>query len=345
MILGEKDRLIWRYANGKLRESRKGVYTKYNEAIEENLHRLTHKYKTAIWVWSTIRRILEITQEEYDVDTHALIRTCWALISSLSSQRKKFISLIYSVQEYSIETKELVDAFRSDIKKSDNRIARLYETLIPEYLGYCGLMPYVNFLTLQGLSFQSETKRFFDTQLTFEKGDFENAADYYSLATEQYYNYIRDLFKKNGQEIKPNIKLIEEYNNFHKAKLDKIHREEKEHKQADKLDISMEAMRTKLGRIHGDIMDGDFDRKGYIGRMAVKAIDMPEKTFSIVAAIRPGSRKIHFLINKDGLFELNRTESCINAYMFCINEEELMQEQMGSLKKSGYIVDSLTVKL
>ena len=345
MILGEKERLIWKYENGKLRESRIGVYTKYNEVIEENLSRLSYRYRTAIWVWSTIRKILEITQEEYGVDTHALTRTCWTLISSLSSQRKKFISLIYSVQEYSIETKELVDAFRSDIEKSDNRIARLYETLIPEYLGYCGLIPYVNFLALQGLSFQSETKRFFDTQVTYTKEGFENASDYYSLATKQYYDYIRDLFKKNGQEIRPDVEAIKEYNEFHKEKLDKIQREEKERKEADKLDISMGAMRTKLGRIHGGIMDGDVNRSGYSGRMTAKAIDMPEKTFSIVAAIKPGSKKVHFLINKDGLFKLNQTESCMNAYMFCVNEEELMQEQMGSLKESGYIVDSLTVKL
>lgn len=345
MILGENERLIWRYEKGKLRESKKGVYTKYNEAIEENLSRLSYRYRTAIWVWSTIRKILEITQEEYGVDTHALTRTCWNLISSLSSQRKKFISLIYSVQEYGIETKELVNAFRSDIKKSDNRIARLYEILIPEYLGYCGLIPYVNFLALQGLSFQSETKRFFDTQVTYEKEDFENASDYYSLATKQYYDYICDLFKKNGQEIRPDVEAIKEYNEFHKAKLDKINREVRERKESDKLDISMEAMRTKLGRIHGDIMDGDLDRREYIGRMIVKAIDMPEKTFSIVAAIRPGSKKVHFLINKDGLFKLNQTESCMNAYMFCVNEEEIMKKQMGSLKESGYIVDSLTVKL
>lgn len=231
-IVKQYDYDITDWFDGKYKDSRKiddNHPGEYNFQITLQYLTLKNKLKTAIWQFCTCRELIKAATENINVEPKHILNNLRVIINSLSEQKKFVFGVLRATSLYTVDDEPLLKALNYNDKKIKERIQRLYVQLIPEFLDYAGLTPYVDLLKAEGKDFYIDTTNFFSND-RYEFEDQYDKSEYYRVNSLRYFDYIRDIMKKHGIKYKPNIEAITRYENMKNASIQK----EKDQKKANK---------------------------------------------------------------------------------------------------------------
>lgn len=347
--LGRED-YVTEWLRGLLENTKEGVMTKYNEPFKNNFDRLIRRYYSTILAFCEVRHILEITMDEYNIpEIRALINTIWRIIYSLHAQKLYFYSVRDRIERYSIEDKDLIKALKNTIIKSDERIDKLQKTILSDYLSYCGLIPYIEYIKTKGMTYIQDMRDYYEKQNVKWDIEYDKNSFYHAYVCKRY-NYIRKVMKEEcDMEINPDIEAINFYFNRKKEinnKYKEEHLKKKNEKKEQEKIMRKNNARYKLSETFSKYDDvfrtGNYERNGVSQVIYNRLMNrVPKNEVFYIIMIMKGSnpKNVYYLTDDSLNTSLSISKSLV------MTDKDKVSEYDRILKDKGYITEILQGKI
>lgn len=340
------DVVIRKFVDGKYRKCTKGKITKYNDMFEERFQSCINEFRSLTRQMLTCKYIIVKFGKESGLNVYYHFSNIKRIAKSLTENVKMYLVIMRALREYSVESKELADAFNASIRKSRERITRLTNTFLPEYYQLCGLEKYTEYLENNGSSIKEDIDVFFkkNNESNITEMDPLEKSRYFDDISARYYENIKKVMDEKGIPYIDNAERLIEEDNKHKALCDKIKKEKRE----EKLYVRKGFVKDEMDNIEGIIFNAfESGRPARTKNLIISEFRIEEissylyskkaDSFYIVMVMSKNSRSrtVYFPRRKDdGSVVLGNPYSFASCF-YSIDKKEA--EKLASEVREGYI--------
>lgn len=216
------DKLLHQFINGVYKKKKLPVVNnmtnkvnqKYMFAYRDNEKKLANCIKKFSICIGLFQEALD-NSKTYDQYVKGCIGQIFQVISSLASQRQLCYAIYGALKIYEVKQKDILAALKYSDSNIHTRVARLEETLVPEYFRLAGFGPYLEYLEAKDIDLTHELRSWMtDMEESFNinyKLSETDIRDRYNAARKEYIKYVKQVASDNGVVLGDPIKNVHEY--------------------------------------------------------------------------------------------------------------------------------------
>lgn len=346
-VMFRNDDLIRKFIDGKYKKCTKGKMTKYNLMFDSRFRKRISEFRSLTRQLLTCKYILKKFGEESNVNVFYYISNIRTMAKSLTENTRMYFVIRNALEEYSVETQEIANAFNASIKKSKERVERIANTFLPEYYELCGLNNYIEYLNNNGTSIKEDIDIFFrthnDRDANIDEMTPQERAEFFDNISREYYENIKKIMdEKNIPYVDTAEIIIAE-----EQKRKEYARKKKEKQKQEKDAVRTSFIDEEMNRIEGIIFRAfEIGRPTKTKRMTISEQRLEQVSTAVVSSghnefyivmamsMRSKSRTVYFLRKNDNGDVVVGNPYSFASCFFSVNKDEA--EDMVKNAPSGY---------